>query len=478
MSTPTSQIAGNDTISESPIQSEATIPPPIDSPDVYDISTISILRQYELYTSPQMNEVSDLFVNGGDGDLKAKLHKFKSGENEDLNGNATGDSAKPPADTEDIDTKQSEETSITEADPAMQFWLDLLENTASSTAELEKHLIDGIPVDVRSLVYLKTLQVRYKFSSREGYADLVKKASQPLDDPKEVLNVFQYYGSKSPFVLSIFDLVSSIPGLLKEETLFILFKFNKMLVNLNQEEYFYKVSRSLEDYLAELFNHITSQGIQIDKLGKKYVDTFFDKIEEERLKILDFLVFEGFDFVLRLILFLFDQNKEFVLQLGGLELLAFLNSPEFFEVDLDWHKILGQASQIIRYENEYHLIHANSFSNNNNELKNLQETSTGLKTTLAQLTTQLQDLQTTHDEIIQQNDDFNSKLTEALDQNDKLLTLKDELQEKYENLSMKQNLKNTIKANKEFSERNLELENQINDLKKSIAEKRLRLEKA
>ena len=525
-----SQIVGNDPISESPIQSETVNPPPINPPNFHDISTISILRQFELYTSPQMSEVSDLIVNGGEREFRTRLNKFKeeaaggklskatevsehSNEaasvdasdaskedpsedpsenpsqesNEDSNTNATKDSTDPndskdPQNyTDPLDSKDTK-NSTDPTDPTTKFWYNLLDNVPTSTSDLENHLIQGIPANLRCFVYLKTLQVRYKFNSREGYANLVKKASKQLDDPKEVLNVFKYYCSdesseNSTFVLDIFNIISAIHGLLKEDQLFLLFKFNKLITNFNKEEFFYKVSRSLEDFHSDIFNHITLQGIQFDTLYKKYVYTFFEKIDSEKVTILDFLVFEGFDFILRLILYLFNENKEFILQLEGLELIAYLNSKEFFEVDFNWQRIISQSSQIITYENEYHLIHANSLSNNNNELKNLQDTNVGLKTSLSQLTAQLQNLQSTHDEILQQNDDFILKLNQALEQNNNLSTLKDELLEKYENLTMKENLKNTIKANKEFSERNMELETQINELKKGIAEKRLRVEK-
>ena len=511
-------IIENDVVSESPIQLETVNPPPINSPNLHDISTISILRQFELYTSPQMNEVSDLIVNGGEGEFRARLNKFKEQaaggkqpeatevsehSNEAASVDASETSKEDPSDASENPSQESKEDSANtqstdlkdptknaqdstdyshstdSTDPTTTFWYNLLDNVPTSTSDLENHLIQGIPANLRCFVYLKTLQVRYKFNSREGYANLVKKASKQLDDPKEVLNVFKYYCSdesveNSTFVLDIFDIISAIPGLLKEDQLFLLFKFNKLIANFSKEEFFYKVSRSLEQFHADIFNHITLQGIQFDTLYKKYVYSFFETIDSEKVTNLDFLVFEGFDYILRVILYLFNENKEFILQLEGLELVAYLNSKEFSEVDYNWQKIISQSSQIITYENEYHLINANSLSNNNNELKNLQDTNVGLKTSLGQLTAQLQNLQSTHDEILQQNDDFNLKLNLALEQNNKLSTLKDELLEKYENLTMKENLKNTIKANKEFSERNMELETLINDLKKGIDEKRLR----
>ena len=52
-----------------------------------------------------------------------------------------------------------------------------------------------------------------------------------------------------------------------------------------------------------------------------------------------------------------------------------------------------------------------------------------------------------------------------------------ELQEKYQNLTMAENLSNTIKANQEFSQRNFELELQIKNLQNSIEEKNAKLAK-
>lgn len=68
-------------------------------------------------------------------------------------------------------------------------------------------------------------------------------------------------------------------------------------------------------------------------------------------------------------------------------------------------------------------------------------------------------------------------LSEAEIENQKLLKRQAELQEKYQNLTMAENLSNTIKANQEFSQRNFELELQIKNLQNSIEEKNAKLAK-
>lgn len=133
---------------------------------------------------------------------------------------------------------------------------------------------------------------------------------------------------------------------------------------------------------------------------------------------------------------------------------------------------------LITYENEYYLMEANSLSNNKNELRNLSEVHDDLLLKINNMKVQIEQLQSTHTEISQQSEEYNIDLTEAEVKRKALLEEKERLQKRYEHLTMKENLANTIKANEEFSQRNVELQQQLEALKKSIEEKKHKIAKA
>ena len=86
-------------------------------------------------------------------------------------------------------------------------------------------------------------------------------------------------------------------------------------------------------------------------------------------------------------------------------------------------------------------------------------------------------MQATHLEISNQSEEYTTNLNKAEAENKNLTKTEAELQEKYQQLTMAENLSNTIKANEEFSQRNEELEQQIVSLKKSVEEKKAKLTK-
>lgn len=494
-----------DQFADSPKKEQSTNKPSELSFTLEDnISTISVIRQQELYSMPILNESSDIFSNNtiSNDNLKSKLENIK----------------------ETLGEEQLE-------DDNLKFWYELIEDYSNQILrerridELEQHLIEGIPESLRSLVYLKTLQVRYKLEP-SGYENLLKRAnsssstknqelfleSLPVDaDLKEVLKIFNYYTNEviinttkleainndpgatplegdtedlppNNFVIHLSKLISSLPNISKEELLSLLLKFNKLFVNLIKDEFFYKVNRSLEDLASDVFLHLSKQGINLINFYKKILFNFFnEQIENTTLlyKILDFVVFQGFDFIPRVLVTVFATNGERILSLQGTELNNFLSSKHFFSVinEADIPLILKIEPQIIKFENEYHLLHANSLNRNNNELTNLKSVNDDLIIKINDLKQQLNNLSITHTEILEQSKQFNDQLKGAEQEKQLLTQLKDELQEKYENLTMKENLKNTINANKDFSARNTELESQIADLKKSIEDKTSKLAK-
>ncbi|EGW31199.1 uncharacterized protein SPAPADRAFT_61780 [Spathaspora passalidarum NRRL Y-27907] len=483
----------DDTASEQPNNvSSSDLPPPLpprkDSPHIIQplsftlsdgISKISAVRQVEIYSSPQFHETSDLFVNNtlGNDTIRAKIDVLK-GE----------------SDNEDI-----------------QYWVGIVEDYSNQFLkgnegidQVEQKVISGIPNEVRYLVYLKTLQVRYKLSSKETFSSLLNKArhangsyeyidkSTQDSNAKDLLIILDYLvnevGSKAEhtrvnltkFVINSSAVINQIQEFSPEERLYVLLKLNKLYQNLIKEEFFYKVNRTLEDELTDVFKHITLQGINLNSTYKEIIGNFFNKYFEDfsiNLKILDFVIFEGFDFILRLIVWAVSCNKEKILQIDGDELLEFINSKELFSGPVNFQDILNIQPEIIKYENEFHLIHANSFNSNRNELTNLREVNDDLMIKVNELKQKIDTLQTTHQEIMNQSKEYKEQLSTAQQVNEKLTQEKQELNQKYEELTMKENLQNTIKANKEFYQRNNELQQQVDEVREKIEEMKVKLSK-
>lgn len=208
---------------------------------------------------------------------------------------------------------------------------------------------------------------------------------------------------------------------------------------------------------------------------------FQDQITDSsiRLEVLDYFVFEGFDFIIRLILSIFAERSSKIVLMEGSELNKYLNDDATFfsEYVVDFEQVLSFQPDLIKFENEYHLLHANSLNNNSNELINLKEINEDLRIKINDLSTQLKDLSTTHHEILDQSESFKEQLKVAQDERSKLEFTRDEIKNKYELLTMKDNVRNTKRANADFSKRSGELEAQIKQIKESIEKKKAKLEK-
>lgn len=135
--------------------------------------------------------------------------------------------------------------------------------------------------------------------------------------------------------MSLAELLTTIPGLSEERRLFVLIKLYKLYSLVKLEEFIYKINRSLEDKL-ESFKHVASQGINLSGYYKRLIpELFFGKFDlEVSLKILDLFVFEGFDFLLRLISWAFLQSDAKLAPLSGDDLLTFLESKDFFRISI------------------------------------------------------------------------------------------------------------------------------------------------
>lgn len=473
-----------------------------------NLSTISMIRQHSLYLTPIMNETSELF---GGSDLQTKLQTWL------LEIDSTT--------LEDSEDKQFWKLLL--SDPVWRPVGDKLtishDNEDKEVRIIEKHIISGINDTLRPLVYFKILQIRTKLQ-RESYNNLLRRAinssssrdayidSLQLETGlSEVLKVFNYYTNEiisatgarfdamnndsvassnesfsnlppNNFIIHVSKLIASMPNMTNEDTFYVLLKLNKLFINLLKEEFFYKANRSLEDLLSEVFLHITKQGINLTTFFKRILFSFFDEKLPESclLKVLDFVLFEGFDYIHRLLIHVFSSNSKKIRLLHGDDLQTYLYSKEFFKVleeENAFETILTIEPTIIKYENDYYLLHANSLNANNLELTNLKENNDDLIIKIQELNKQLENLKTTHTEILVQSDEHDKQLNEVTTKNSQLTKLKLDLEQKYENLTMKENLKNTIKANREFSQRNSELEKNIEQLKKRVEDKAAKLAK-
>lgn len=392
------------------------------------------------------------------------------------------------------------------SDPSI--WPAIAEDTnndyirSGKVKSVENAILEGIPKQLRGVVYLKTAQVKTHID-KTSYTSLAKRAKTSLlkedqalldsenvsEDVKELLLVFTFCAREvvpdasnelvpNNFILRIAPVVAAIPGLSKQEILALLFKFNSLNSRLHRDEFYYKLSRTLEELLPETFKHIAHQGIDLTEVYKSILHSIFDIVEnqESLAKIFDFWLFEGYDFYHRLMGALFQQQKETIEKLSGDEL------SEFFYEDLvkglseeTVARALEVEPLLIKFENEFHLMSANAMSGNYNELSNLKEANDDLNFKIKEMRSKIDNLKKTQDEISGQETDYTTQLREAKQKREELQQRTRELQERYAHLTMKENLHNTIKANEDISRQNHELVEQIGTLERQLAAKRIKL---
>ncbi|OVF08028.1 putative GTPase-activating protein [Clavispora lusitaniae] len=429
------------------------------------------LRQNELYAWNSMNMHADILANTPI-QLKERIEKLSSSE---------------------------------------EFWARLLENygpqyiTDKIVEEIEQAVIAGVPSEVRPLLYLKIMQIRAHMDSTM-YNGIFKKAklaqwetTQPETEAyseglKEIMQVFQYCISEiavpntpdsSHRALKIVERVAhflvELPELSNPEVLAILFKVDALFNNLSKEEFCYKASRSLEDNTPKTFLHIVKQGIDLSSLFRNFLLSVIgpDMDEDFSIRVLDFVVFEGFDFLHRILTAVFEQKEKQILDLNGNELYSYIYSNEFLS-DLHLATLeaaLKIAPSFVKYENEYHLMSVNAISGNDSELTNLKETNEDLSLHLKDLKSKTESLSKTEAEIVTQLTEYTEKLKEAQEEKERLSKEEDELRAKYAQLTMNENLTNLVNANKDISNENAELEAQIAELEKQIATKSAKLKK-
>lgn len=382
------------------------------------------------------------------------------------------------------------------------YWVKIIHDYSDRSIRLgeskhiEEAIISGIPADVKPLVYLKTLQIR-SIIDENSYLGIVKRAKlagyegSSEDSPSDELTRTLHYILKEvvssnekdvdKFGKSFATLIgNSVFKLetLKEEKMAILLKLNALLTRISWDAFTYKASRALEDTSRDLFVHITSQGINLVNIFKHLMREFLSQSEVSD-KIADFVIFEGVDFMLRLLLAYFQVNEHLLTESAGDSLNELLHSNTVGQSLSD--EFLTKATEvefsIMKYENEFHLMHVNSISGNDNELINLKEANEDLSLQITSQKSKLDVLKNTTSELMTQQKEYSERLEKALLEKEGLSKKAEELKSRYSSLTMKENLDNTVKANKEISTINADLEAQIQVLDEKVSKLKAKLEK-
>lgn len=433
-------------------------------------ATILTFRQSELYGSPGMNMYGDIFASTP-VEMESRL--------------ATSVSDSPE-------------------------WASIIRDYSDEyirtnrVHEIEQLVLKGIPASARPLVYLKTMRVRSHIEN-VSYHSVVKRAksaqwenacaveSSLPEDVAELLQVYEYCvkevnsAAQEPdvttkkFVNGVLPFLVNLPGLGKPEVLALVFKFGALVNRASKDEFYYKCSRAVEDADGDVLLHISKQGVDISEFYKGILlDLFSSGVEQEVLLcILDLIVFEGIDFFVRLIAALFSEHSAKILEAKDDELSNYIFSDKFLLSAS--HETICKATDteisLIKYENEFQLMSANAISGNDNELSNLKDANEDLMLRISDIRKRIENLKKTQTEILSQSEEYTQRLVAAQKEKKDLSDLAQELQAKYAHLTMKENLNNTIQANKEISSENADLEAQIEEITKKVEGKKQKLEK-
>lgn len=391
------------------------------------------------------------------------------------------------------------------------FWNDVLLESGfqyfsqHEAEKIENALSAGIPAGVRAVYYLKVMQIsaimdptmyngflkKAKLAHWEGSQIEWETYSEAL---RESLQVFHYCVLEilKPsslennhrtfrFIASVALRLTEIPELSKPEILAILIKFHALLNSLSKEEFCYKASRSLEDITSKLFGHIVKQGIDLSEFFKKVLlgTLVTDLSKEISNRIMDLLVLEGFDYLHRVIIALFQQEEKSIFALNGDALYEHVFSAEFTgNIQLGTlERALLVSPALVKYENEFSLLSVNAISGNECELANLKELHEDLQTQLHDMKRKTQLLSKTEAEIVEQSNELKAELKGAQLEKYALASQANKLRARYAQLTMNENLTNLVNANKEISAENKDLESRIALLEKDISAKSVKLKK-
>lgn len=380
------------------------------------------------------------------------------------------------------------QSNVVKNDENLHFWINFLMSVRSSfikNLDIQKfieNLFIGLPNDLRGLIYIKVLNVDKKFINKNNFNHFLKlfKTSDlngthcyyidNLDlssKSKDILKVFHFCLKKfirvislethrysnpvnfiknnvhldlSPnnFIINFCNILSTNLNLSEDDVCFILFKFNKILTSLNLEEMFYKINRSLENSNKSIYQHITSQDINLNEFYNNFLYNFlsinyFD--EKILLKIADCFIFFGFELVLYILTWLINENSDEIMMLKNKDLKNYLNSKKFYnKKTLDLNQVLKQDSKLTKYENELFLNNFNFFSENYNQLYHLKKINNDLNIKISQMKQNLLFQNNECDLILNNNKKIAYELNTAMIEKQNLIQL-------HETFSKKLNLK-------------------------------------
>ena len=389
------------------------------------------------------------------------------------------------------------------------FWREVIEcyNDASvrrnHLARLEDYVLAGLPDLLRGAVYAKVLQVKHSID-KNTYASLVRgtelragTSEMPLSavDPAvhRVLRVFEHCLSESSpvtlrdartrtyrFVADVAALLINHCTLGERDVLALLFRFAELHTRLAKDEFAYKACRAVEHVAAAQYMHVVMQGIDLEQFFGDALHGCLALGADERLrvKLLDLVVFEGFDSVARVLVAQFVCHADAVLARRNRELADYLSGNFLADVDeTAVERLVKVEFPLIMYENEFYLMNANAISSNDQELLNMKEAYDELMHKKADLEARVGGLLVSHQEIQSQNDDFARQLRTAQRERHELADVHTNLLRLYARLTMQENLRNTVNANEDISRSNQDLEGQIRELEAAVEKKSAKLAK-
>ncbi|ODQ78552.1 hypothetical protein BABINDRAFT_162758 [Babjeviella inositovora NRRL Y-12698] len=424
------------------------------------------------------------------------------------------------------------------------WWETLLGDYARKPVllEMEQNLnqLQGFPCDARGVLYLSILRAKSALLE-DAYAEMVASGracdkndelnillenySRELADSKDakglktLLRCFTIYTGDIPsahvvnvaLVLHGASTTSalspeSLVDLSEAETFSVLLKFDAIYSDLNKDEFYYKMSRTLEDTLPAVYLHLTAQGVILSSFYKKilsfefFKDMFTADVNKETagsttaqfvLQNMDMVVLQGVDYFTKFILHVFTAHQERILasnlnqqtQFLHVELLNTENysvassSSDFSDEEPTFFTAtLYLTPDFIKYENEYNLLNNNSLNLNNTELINLKETNEDLTSKLQELNSKFEHLNKNHLAIVQENQEILQELAAQSADTTRLSARRDALAAQVQQLGMNEEILQTRERNEKFGAVNDELKQQIEETKRDLEAKRLAVE--
>ncbi|EGV64815.1 RabGAP/TBC [Yamadazyma tenuis ATCC 10573] len=253
----------------------------------------------------------------------------------------------------------------------------------------------------------------------------------------------------------------------------------------------YKFDRLMEIYHPSLFNHLIKRGIRSNSFASQWFLTLFSyKFPiDVILRIYDFVIFEGVDFLLKLALRLMALNESILLRLNSDSLLAYLNtnildvlvrkdfqpgSNQYYDTSKIFTGFTNLNPNLLqKFEAEFQKLYAlNEKKLDDINLLNL--TNGKLRNQIKYLQMDLFNLNKDHLQVVQGLINLKVRLPELMSQNS---DLEDDIQSLINTLNdmkdfkeddvphnIEQHIEQLLVENKSETERNIALEDQLNEL--------------